>query len=100
MNLNFYEQSSSVGFCNENSSLASLFKSSICYLLGNEIDALFMVGMGLEYLGLILFIFLSLFSLGVLLIVCLGWFFVTEFLGGCFWVVWVLVVFLFLVRFF
>lgn len=57
MNLSFYEQSS-VGLCHERSSLESLFKSSICYLLGDEIDAVFMIAMGLEYLEFILFNFL------------------------------------------
>lgn len=53
--MNFYERSNSVGFCNGSSSLASLFKSSTRYLLGNEINVLFMVAMGLGFLGLVLF---------------------------------------------
>lgn len=96
MNLNFYEQNSSVSFCNERSSLASLFKSSISYLLCNEIDALFMVAMGLEYL--VLFIFLSCLSLFLLGDCCLlfvwAGFLLLSFWEVVFWVVWVLVGFL------
>lgn len=55
--MNFYEQSNRVGFCKGSSCLASLLKSNICYLLGNEMNVLFMFAMGLGFLGLGLFFF-------------------------------------------
>lgn len=77
--MNFYEQSNRVGFCKGSSCLASLLKSNICYLLGNEMNVLFMFAMGLGFLGLGLFFFfpscLNLILLGGegwLLFVCLG----------------------------
>lgn len=56
-----------------------------------------MVAMGLEYLYLSC---LSLFSLGMLLVIFQGWFYVVEFLGGCFLGCMVLVGFMFVVCLF
>lgn len=53
--MNFCEQINSISFCHGSSSVASLFKSSIYYLLGSEMNVLFMGAMSLRFLGLVLF---------------------------------------------